>query len=175
MSLSFFPGRRVTVAHVVTCGCPAATERAPRYGAWVDADAEAARASAAAGREPLPGCEMPDICPQYPLHAEEIDADGPAPEVNTHNGTARLLLPLLELSVTDEDGQGDPYGTLPAPDFLGRVLTALALTPPDPGARGRAGRFSTGGRAPGHLQRRLHDLHHLAQWCQQHDRPVTWG
>ncbi|MFJ1742445.1 hypothetical protein ACIOG4_27700 [Streptomyces microflavus] len=171
MSVVFTSAPRSAGAHVVTCGCSGATARAPRYGAWEDADAEAGRADTTGDRAPLPGCEMPDICPLYPLHAEQIDSDGTVPAVDTHNGTARLLLPLLGLSGHDDLSPG----SLPAGDFLGRVLTALALSLPDPGAAGRPGRFATGSRPPGHLRRRLLDLHDLAQWCELNGRPVTWS
>ncbi|MEW2434232.1 hypothetical protein AB0952_08625 [Streptomyces caniferus] len=173
MSLTFAPSRGITVAHVVTCGCAGATERAPRYGAWADADDGAGRANAAAQRTPLPGCEMPDVCPQHPLHAEELDADGPVPDVNVHGGTARFLLPLLGLPAAD--GTDEVCGDLPAGDFVGRVLVALALAPQGtgPGAM-RAGSASVD-CVPGHLRARLHDLLRVGQWCVAHDRRVVWA
>ncbi|MFJ8676835.1 hypothetical protein [Streptomyces sp. NPDC093589] len=173
MSLTFIPGRGIIVAHVVTCGCGAATEHAPRYGAWADADDAAGRASAVEQRVPLPGCEMPEICPQYPLHAEEIDADGPVPYVNVHGDTARALLPLLGLPAAD--GRGDTCGDLPAGDFAGRVLVALALTPQGAGPHGVRPGAAVVGRVPGHLRTRLHNLLHVAQWCVEHGRRVTWA
>ncbi|MEU6331616.1 hypothetical protein ABZ851_30695 [Streptomyces sp. NPDC047049] len=173
MSVTFTPGHGITIAHVVTCGCPGATELAPRYGAWTDADDDAGRASAATQRTPLPGCEMPDICPQYPLHAEEIDADGPVPDVNIHNGTARLLLPLLGLPAAD--GTDDAYGDLPAGDFVGRVLMALALAPQGAGPRAERSGSTFVDHVPGHLRMRLDDLLHMAQWCVTHGRRVTWS
>ncbi|MGW1291037.1 hypothetical protein ACWD4N_47755 [Streptomyces sp. NPDC002586] len=66
-------------------------------------------------------------------------------------------------------------GQLPAEQFLGRVLLALALTPQDGGTDSyEKGRTYYGGRSADYLQRRLLDLHDLALWCAARGRDVVW-
>ncbi|MFI0742443.1 hypothetical protein ACH4PU_30855 [Streptomyces sp. NPDC021100] len=163
MSLTFSAEYRGSVAYVVTCGCEPATARAPRYGSYDDAAAAVHAASGLRERVPLPGCRMPAQCPHYPLHAEGIDPDGAVPDVNVHEENARHLLALLGLPA---GGWQSPAGA-----FLGRVLTALALTPGTAGTPGAPGSACE----RGHLSRRLLELHDLAQWCARRGRAVTWS
>ncbi|MBB6172238.1 hypothetical protein HNR23_002298 [Nocardiopsis mwathae] len=96
------------------------------------------------------------------------------PQVNVNNGNAATLLGLLG---HDTDYPG---GVEPAPVFLGRVLTALALvdTATDD-AHGRPpvhdGRVVYGGRSPGLLAMRLRELHDLAEWVHHRGADVAWG
>ncbi|MEU5900416.1 hypothetical protein [Streptomyces venezuelae] len=200
MSVTFTAAHRPPIGYAVSCGCPKATSRAPRFGDHQDAQAAADRASTARTRTPLPGCDLPQICPDYPLHAEEVDPDGPAPWVEFSNINAVGVLEALALPFRTGSqeracdaldgglplGTGGPgtvipiamveaYGQLAADDFRGRVLTALGLAPDDPGTPDlRLGRTQLLGRPGGYLQRRLRELHTLADWCTTHNRNVTW-
>ncbi|WP_435245092.1 hypothetical protein [Streptomyces tendae] len=198
MTVTFTAAPRPPVGYVVSCGCAEATARAPRYGTYSDARLAADRASAAAGaRQALPGCALPDVCPDYPLHADEVDPDGEVPFVEFSNTNAigvleALGLPFgggedvdaLEPGLPDDVPDGatvipivvvDAHGELPAADFLARVLTALGLAPEDPGLPDlQAGNAFVGGRPAGYLQRRLLDLHGLADWCAARNRNVAW-
>ncbi|WP_282795761.1 hypothetical protein [Streptomyces sp. CC224B] len=200
MTITFTAAHRPAVGYAVSCGCPVATERAPRYGDYRDAQAAAERATAAPARAPLPGCDLPDICPDYPLRAEEVDPDGTVPWVEFSNANAIGVLEALALPFRtgsedgacdaledglplEADGAGtvipiavvDSYGELAADDFRGRVLTALGLAPDDPGRPDvQLGRTLLFGRPAGYLQRRLRELHALADWCAAHGRDVAW-
>lgn len=173
MSVLFTAEHRQAVAYAVTCGCAPATDQATPLGSY-DAAVQAAQAAETSGtRGPLPGCVLPDICPHSPLLIEPLDPDGPAPDVEANGANARLLLTALGL----DSGEGqDAWGQMAADLFLGRVLIALALAPEDPGAPWtQSGRHYDGGRSAGYLQRRLLDLHDLAQWCAAHGREVAWA
>ncbi|MDJ0465004.1 hypothetical protein [Streptomyces sp. H27-C3] len=200
VSITFTAAHRPPVGYAVTCGCDGATVRAPRFGDYRDALAAADRASAAGTRDALPGCDLPETCPEYPLHAEDVDPDGPVPWVNFSNVNAIGVLEALGFPVQpgpqdeacdaledglplEADGPGvvipiavvDACGELPAEDFRGRVLTALGLAPEDPGRPDiRLGRTLLLGRPAGYLQRRLTELHALADWCAAHGRDVAW-
>ena len=192
MSVTFTAELVPADGYVVTCGCEDADAQAPRFGTYDDACAAAEDADDGA-RTALPGCSMPDICPDYPLRAHPASND-PAPAVNVHDANARRLFGLLAFSpaplgtagaqqigpaaeplAPGPAGSGWASEDLPADAFLGRVLLALALTPDDAGTDGYGdGRFFTGGRSPGHLQRRLLELHELALWCRARGRLVVW-
>ncbi|MFE1478596.1 hypothetical protein ACFW6N_32690 [Streptomyces cyaneofuscatus] len=202
MSVTFTADWRPAGHFVVSCGCERATALAPRHDTYEEA---LAALPATGSRDPLPGCAMPDICPDYPLYVHDVDSDGDIPEVNLSEPNAVRLAELLgllapepsgadttpALSATAREDRSLPgaapdttgpwhaacdAGRLPAGDFLGRVLVALALTPEDSGVDGYwSGRIHMGGRRAGYLQRRLAELRDLAQWCADHGRDVTWG
>jgi hypothetical protein len=203
VSVTFTADWRPASRFAASCGCEQATELAARHGSYEDALAEVLTAGSARG--PLPGCEMPDICPDYPLRVHGVDPDGDTPEVNVSEHNAVRLADLLGFPAT-EPSNTDPAPTLcaaareadglpgtvpdpavlpcaagdagqiPAEDFLGRVLVALALTPEDAGVDGYwSGRTHMGGRRAGYLQRRLVELHDLARWCADRGRDVVWG
>ena len=109
-------------------------------------------------------------------------------EVNMSNSNAATVAATLGI---DLDAEGW-CGSVPAEDFLGRVLVALAVSPADEGmpsfqlAPGdSAGVFGTvreggpvfiqGARRPGYLQERLAQLHELALWAVEHGAEVTFG
>lgn len=76
--------------------------------------------------------------------------------VNMHDASAARLLSTLGLSVDDEPVTPD--------DFLGRVLTGVALEPADEGMPGfTEGRWSTGGRHAGRTEELLGELRRLAE------------
>ncbi|WP_331752765.1 hypothetical protein OG440_38400 (plasmid) [Streptomyces sp. NBC_00637] len=204
MSVTFHAALAVPVGYVVTCGCTEATALAAPYDTYEAACGAVQQLNALPERAPLPGCAMPETCPDYRLNVYELDPDGEPPVVNVSNINATRLLPLLGLSHQADDTVGeltasgvleapgeqdgesqgtvipicvvDASGQLPAEQFLGRVLLALALTPDDTGTDGyEQGRTYYGGRPAGYLQRRLLELHDLALWCAAHGRDVVWG
>jgi hypothetical protein len=207
MSVTFHAELGEPVGYVVSCGCTEATALAAPHETYEAACDAVQQLNALPERAPLPGCAMPETCPEYLLNVYELDADGEPPVVDVSNVNATRLLPLLGLSHRADDAvdeltasgvleapgedagqdgeiQGtvipicvvDAYGQLPAEQFLGRVLIALALTPEDAGTDGHEqGRTYYGGRPAGYLQRRLLELHHLAVWCAAHGRDVVWG
>lgn len=106
-------------------------------------------------------------------------------EVNMSNTNAAVVCGALGIDL-EEWGW---CGGLPAQDFLGRVLVALAISPADegipaheipfgvPGRPAWTGeaRFVDCGRAPGYLQERLGQLHELAQWAVAHGAEIDFG
>jgi hypothetical protein len=104
-------------------------------------------------------------CPE----AEEL-------EINMSNSNAAVVCAALGI---DLDAEGW-CGSLPAEDFLGRVLVALAIQPSDEGIP--VHELPTGGvrwvecgRRPGYIQERLGQLHELAQWAVAHGAEVDFG
>ncbi|WP_333745996.1 hypothetical protein [Streptomyces sp. IBSBF 2950] len=201
MSVTFTAAHVPPVGHVVTCGCTQATLLAPRFGDYNDAADAATKANSRPGvGRPLPGCNDPEWCAQRPLYADEVDPDGDVPWVDLSNVNAvtvlealgftlgldsddvacDLLEPGLPVDVPDDAvvipvAVVDAWGQLPVEDFRARVLTALGVAPEDPGVPDlQIGRTFIGGRPPGYLQRRLRDLHALADWCAVHGRDVAW-
>ncbi|QKV98275.1 hypothetical protein HUT19_41905 (plasmid) [Streptomyces sp. NA02950] len=200
MTVTFTAAHRPPVGYAVSCCCPQATVLAPRFGSYPDAQDAADRANAAPGpRDPLPGCDLPEICPEYPLYAEEVDPDGEVPFVEFSNTNVVGVLEALGFPLAADAGTAcdaleaglplevpddavvipvavvDAHGQLGAGDFRARVLTALGLAPEDPGVPDlRLGRTVVCGRAPGYLQRRLRELYELADWCAAHGREVAW-
>ncbi|TDD27360.1 hypothetical protein E1287_34655 [Actinomadura sp. KC06] len=95
------------------------------------------------------------------------------PELNLHNGNARVVLELLGLPAEE------PWGDAPAEDFLGRTLVAQGLLDvATDDAHGTPaftdGRVTYGGRDPGHLARVLVQLQEIASWAHRHHADVTW-
>lgn len=152
----------------------------------------------------LPGCTDPEFMEtcgdEYiDLLTEDFFLDGLSPEeeygVNVSNVNARALLDLLGLAQRTPDPESpeeidpgfvsdqecDLYGSEDGAAFLGRVLTALALTPPDAGVPWTESRGDGGGtmvscgRRVGYFQDVLGNLHVLAQWCADNDRKVQWN
>ncbi|MER0477129.1 hypothetical protein ABR737_01945 [Streptomyces sp. Edi2] len=196
MSVTFTAAHRPASRFAASCGCARATEFAARHRTYEAALAEVL--AAPLERDAMPGCEMPDICPQYPLMVHDVDPDGDVPEVNVSAHNAVRLADLLGFAAvelagpaaapgttryegdttsgTGTDSAAGDAGQIPAGDFLGRVLLALSLTPEDAGVDGYwSGRVHLGGRSAGYLQRRLLELHDLAQWCASRGRDVVWG
>jgi hypothetical protein len=128
-------------------------------------------------------CENEE-CRTYGPSLEMVGEFGP--EVNVTNLNARLLLNALGL-----EGGLDLTGGCDAGDFLGRVLIALAIAPPDegvpshrmvPGETSPFGNVVEGGatmincgRSEGYLQERLVELEAVARWALAEGREVTWA
>lgn len=131
----------------------------------------------------LDGC-TDDLCADYP-QITNVYADAHHEGLNLNNENAADVLRVLGLI---EPGQ-DPalfnpevqwVGELPASDFLGRVMVALAIEPesaekithdaPGPGAR-----MIMFGREAGYIQRTLSQLADVADWAAKHERTMCWG
>lgn len=102
-----------------------------------------------------------------------VEALGMLPSVNMANGNAEDVLDALGIN------RHDISGSMPARDFLGRILMALAVAPesaPIPAhTMGGATNVVRCERAPGYVQDRLRDLHEVAEFAIAHDRPITWA
>jgi len=96
-------------------------------------------------------------------------------EVNMSNGNAVDVSAALGI-----DLEPDWCGSMPAEDFLGRVLVALAIAPADEGMpsyehAGPGARMIQGARPAGYLQDRLGQLHQLADWAVNNGAEIQWG
>jgi hypothetical protein len=98
------------------------------------------------------------------------------PEVNLSNLNAAEVFPLLGISLSDEGW----CGSLPAEDFKGRVLVALALAPEDLGRAaeptvmfGLVGTIAA--REAGYVQSRLAKMLEVADYALAGGREVCWG
>ena len=110
-------------------------------------------------------------------------------EINMSNSNAVLVCESLGINLEEEGW----CGSLPAQDFLGRVLVALAVSPADEGmpshdlqpgddagplfgiVREGGPRIIQGARRPGYLQERLGQLRELADWAVAHDAEIDFG
>lgn len=104
----------------------------------------------------------------YIAQTETIIESG---DVNMANANAAFVLDSLGLPTDDLSGG------LPADDFLGRVLMALAIAPEDEGRPGYqvAERLFDCGRRPGYLQDQLGALRELAEQCTPLGAEVAWA
>lgn len=72
-------------------------------------------------------------------------------------------------------------GSMPAQDFLGRVLVAQAVNPADAGVPARVMPSEGGatmidcGRREGYSEDRLGQLHELAEFAVSRGRTIQWG
>jgi hypothetical protein len=97
-------------------------------------------------------------------------------DVNMSNSNAATVCAALGLDLNELDW----CGTLPAEDFLGRILVALAVSPVDAGVPvhevpGPGARFIECGRPEGYTQQRLGQLRELADWAVANKATVTFG
>lgn len=179
MSITFTAASVPVLGYVVSCGCAAVTTTAPRFGTYADAEVALAgipfgtEQCAAEFRTALPGCTMPEICPDYRLRVEAVYApEDIAPEVQVAYGHVPFMLATLGLTPEQEADLG---GLMEPAALLGRVLVGAAVSPADEGTPATGTRFNHGGRHAGYLERKLAELRTLAAWCAQRDRLVTWG
>ncbi len=107
------------------------------------------------------------------------------PSLNVSSANAAALLEVLGLRPQDAevlDGcwYGVEDGDLDATDFLGRVLTAQAVAPSDPGvpwhddSRPGGPRVTQCGRFEGYVDEKLIELEAIARWAKEHGRRVQW-
>jgi hypothetical protein len=96
-------------------------------------------------------------------------------DVNMSNRNAALVCQTLGIELDP-----DWCGEMPALDFQGRVLMALAVAPTDEGMPsyehvGPGARMIEGARRAGYTQERLGQLHDLAVWAARRDVAVWWS
>lgn len=155
---------------------------------------EAASAFTRAVREgtaAVAGCRGEEYFCTEGAFTNACEAVGEVPETNLANGNAIDVLDVLGVNFryepTPEEAENDFFGiagvelcgTLDAEDFMGRVLTALAISPesaeiPSHATMG-APNIIRGHREEGYVQNRLRELHEIAQFAIDHDRQVTWA
>lgn len=169
MSVTFAPEAGPVDHYVATCLTCGTTQR------FDDHDTVFALArSSYEGAARLDGCtdSGPYECGDATI-ASAMEAIGETPSANMANSNARDVLSTLGIPDEDLCGGMDPS------DFLGRVLTGLALAPesaeiPTHAALG-ATNLITCGREAGYVQDRLRDLHEVAQFAIAHNRDVVWA
>lgn len=177
MSVTFAPAAGQIIGWKASCLCAEVTPVSfPDY--------ESARAWLAAWRQSpvaLEGCTDED-CVLYGPSLDAVEAEE-RPSLNVANGNAGALLEALGLihdgMSTDERSDVFCGGSVPAEDFLGRVMLAQAVAPvsaevpahtvPAPGAR-----FIECGRSEGYVQDRLVHLREVAEFAAARDIPVEW-
>ena len=105
-----------------------------------------------------------------------------ADELSVNMANANAAVVLDALGFAEDVAAGDLCGSVPAQDFLGRVLTGFGLAPTDPGRPAtedigeHGARFIDCGRAPGYVQDRLGQLQALAEAAVADPQVViTWG
>jgi hypothetical protein len=104
----------------------------------------------------------------------------PEPEVNFANLRAGEVLDLLGIQV-GEDFSDRCIGSLPASDFKGRVLMAIALAPKDEGMPAYQatlpvwGEVTVAPREAGYYNIRLEYLLEVADFALANGRAVVWG
>lgn len=160
-------------------GCEQGRRWDPAGDGWGEAEWVAFRAAYDAEHERLG--EWPDWCVTgmyvSPVYAEQ------SPEVGLSQGNGEEMLRTLGVAPAGYvDPMEFPYaGSMPADEFLGRVLTALALDPGDPGRPSSVERGAGGatlidcGRAVGYRAEVLNRLHELAEWAREREFPVCWS
>lgn len=120
-------------------------------------------------------CGDADYCGTGRMHILAVETDQ-APSFSATGANTAHLLGLLGLpSAPDEDGCF--FGSLPAQDFLDRVLLAQAATTDTrvPALVGAAPVSIHLGRGPGYAELRLAELRAIAEFAVSHGRTVQWG
>lgn len=116
-------------------------------------------------------------CRYQRMFTHAILAD-PSPKVNVSGSKAIYLLGLLGIEVDEDD---HPSGSMPAQDFLGRVLVAQAINPADAGRPATESSAGAGtvlvdcGRSEGYAEHRLAQLREVAEFCISRGRDIQWG
>jgi hypothetical protein len=189
MSTTFQPAPGKPVAFRVGCSCEG--NQGPTFATYVEAElyyiAHDLRDSPLPA-ECLVGCEylgQEGYCETGWASIKPVYAEI-GPSLNVCNGNAITLLEALGIPTQVEDGPLGPiavdaYGSLPADDFLGRVLVAEALSVGDPGsltetheAEGQA-TLVVCGRPEGYVDTKLAILREIALWAQARGVEVQWG
>lgn len=143
------------------------------------------------GNATVTGCKAEDYYCEDAAFTQSREAIGQLPEVNVANSNAKDILDVLGVNyrydTTPEERERDLFGiagcdltgSLDAQDFMGRVLTALAVAPESAEVLSHAAvgapNVIHGGREAGYVQRILRELHEVAQFAIDHDRQITWG
>jgi hypothetical protein len=185
MSITFSPRPGAPTGFRVGCSCE--TNQGPVFGTYADAE-EWYSTRQVPNAETLAGCEYAgqegfcevDIPFIKAVYAEE------APRLNVANGNAILLLEALGLLGEVRDTPFGPVamdacGSLPADQFLGRVLAAEVMSVGDPGMPRETFKVEAGptivgwGRRVGYVDEKLTVLREIALWAQAHNVEVVWG
>ena len=116
------------------------------------------------------------FCPEFDADMLVSVPEAEELEVNMSNSNAAVVCGSLGIDL-EEWGW---CGGLPAEDFLGRVLVALAIQPSDEGIPSHevptgGARWIECGRRPGYIQERLAQLHELAAWAVEHGAEIDFG
>lgn len=188
MSVTFRPTSGTDEYFTVECiNCN--VETSEHFDTWDDASTRVR--AIRNGERTVPGCKGEEYYCTEAAFVVVREPVGDLPEVNIANGNAIDILDTLGVDfrheTTPEEAERDLFGiagvelcgTLAATDFMGRVLTAMAIAPesaeiPAHAAIG-APNMIRGHREAGYVQRILRDLHKVAQFATDHDRQVTWG
>lgn len=118
------------------------------------------------------------FCPEFDADLLTACPEAEDLAVNVSSSNALVLCAALGIDLEAEGW----CGSLPAQDFLGRILVALAVSPADEGIPshelprepGRV-RWIECGRAPGYTQDRLGQLRELADWAIAHNAEISFG
>lgn len=156
-----------------------------------DEDASAFVLAIREGKATVTGCKAEEYYCEDAASVQAREAVGQLPEVNVANTNAIDILDALGVNFRYEPESEEPgrdlfgiggvelCGTLDAQDFMGRILTGLAVAPESAEilthAAVGAPNIIRGGREAGYVQRILRNLHEVAQFAIDHDRQVTWG
>lgn len=168
MSVSVFAGEveGLAVSSIIECGC--GKFRSPAFASHAEAY------SAMTSGSVVTACGD-DYC--LALGTLFVVPAVAEPEVQMANLNASEIFPLLGIGLEDSDW----CGSMPADDFKGRVLLALALAPEDLGRgaepMGHAV-FGIGVRAPrevGYTQARLTMMLEVADLALARGTEVCWG
>ena len=116
------------------------------------------------------------FCPEFNANLLVACPEAEDLEINVSSANAVVLCDALGINLAEEGW----CGSLPAEDFLGRVLVALAVQPSDEGIPTHevptgGVRWIECGRRPGYIQDRLAQLHELAEWAVAHGAVVDFG
>ncbi len=194
MSVTFSPSMATVTGFRIGCSCKTNKSKVT-FGSYKDAEAFYVKhnltQSASNFPSVLEGCQYAgkegycEECSPF-IHVITEDDGQDVPEVNMSNTNAIKLLEMLGLLTGVEES---PFGLLPvdacgaeeADDFLGRVLTAQALSTGDPGRPEETEVMEGGamvihcGTPEGYADQRLEQLREVAEWAKARGRMVTWS
>jgi len=161
MSVSFSPEFDGSVPHTYECVC----------GEWKSGVIYPTRIDALnAYADQVSGCTDPYCGTAYAVPVI------PEPEVNLSNTNADEVLSYLGLATGDSDFADYCVGTMPAEEFLGRVLMAEALVPEKSGLTTmQIENVVYCGRPDDYLATRFAKLREVAEWAISNNRSVSWG
>jgi hypothetical protein len=171
-------------------GCSCEDNRGPVFGTYADAEEFYVRHDLlnATIPEVLVGCDyigQEGYCEMGQCFITAV-YENPGPEVNVSNGNAIIVLEALGLRPrVIESGFGpmpeDPYGSMAAADFLGRVLAAEIMSVGDPGSETETfieegcATLINCGRPEGYTDARLAQLREVAEFARAHGKAVVWS
>lgn len=125
-------------------------------------------------------CEDED-CFLYGIHPHAVEEGPQAPEVNMANGNTVAVMEALGIKTDEVSFEAVCSGSLPAEDFLGRVLMALAVAPVSAERptlveknEGQA-TFVQCGVREGYVQEKLLELQAVAEFAVRENREVSWA